>query len=853
MQIKISYFILVLFFVYSLPTKSNDRLQRGLYFHAFEVDKDKRTCLDLTPTKPLVFHQGFSMEFEINLRSYIQTFGYVFRIICNDTINVDFLANITSVTTNFSIVIKNRTVIQYKNSEIGDSIENTWIKVQFAFDPVGNTIMFSLNGVKKETMYTLKDLNRFDVYFGGNTHGIFSTTDITPMTVNNIRFYNEKKKLVRHWELINHLSDVVYDECVFAMATVKNPVWEIDRHAKWERRKTMVFTEQNCQTAFDQNEDCFYFVGNKRIFAYNMKGQKTDTIEILAGSSFNIDRSEQIVYDPNCHELLSYDFESKRLVTFDFNSRHWNNFNDTVIISRYSHHSRLYIAGDSLLVIFGGYGFHRYNSTFYKCRIINNIWEITDLSQSIPPRYLGAMGRLEDRELLYFGGYGNESGLQEEFPRNYYDLFSINIDNVDVKKIWELSNPDEHFTNSNSLVINKDNRKFYALAYPNKRYASVIKLHEYMLDKPEYRIVGDSIPYYFNDIESYCDLFQSSDSSELYAITLYAKGNSFEVNIYSIAFPPLCLDEIAQYPPSPSNHWLWLFVLPIGLAVFFIIYLYRKRKNSQTVTVFSNEPAHENDEAPIVYDHLFDKLKPLSINLLGNFHLVDSNRNEITKNLTPTTTQLLLLLLLSTIKNGKGITSQELKRILWFDKDDDSARNNRNVYVNKLRTILKPFVEIKVVNNKGYWTIQFEKTVFCDYEKALVLMKMLQAGEQFNKKLIVELVDIALKGALLPFVQQTEWLESYQSDYSSYLIECLLKYSKHEEVKTDLLLLLKIADAILLHDNIDEDAIKLKCYALFQSGRKNHALQAFNKFTADYKNLLATNHQLSFEELVRQV
>lgn len=853
MQKKIGYFILVLFLAGSLPIKSNDRLKRGLYFHAFEVDKDQRTCLDLTPQNPLVFRQGFSAEFGLSLRTYIQTFGYVFRIICNDTLNVDFLANITSETTNFSVVIRNRTLIQYKKSEIGAAIENNWINVQFEFDPVNNRISLSLNGIKKEALYALENLTRFNVYFGGNMHGIFSTTDITPMTVKDIRFYDEKKKLVRNWELNNHSSDVVYDECSFARATVKNPAWEIDRHAKWERRKTMTFAELNCQIAFDRSDDRFYVADGKRIISYNMNRQKADTIEIAAGSTFNIDRSNQIVYDPNSHELLSYDFDSKRTAAFNFDTRRWNNFNDSIIISRYSHHSRLFIAEDSMLVTFAGYGFHRYNSMLYKCRIINNKWEIADLSKSVAPRYLGAMGRLEDRELLYFGGFGNESGLQEEFPRNYYDLYSINMDNFEVKNIWELSGPNEHFTNSNSLIIDKDNRKFYALAYPNKRYASVIKLHEYMLDHPGYNIVGDSVPYYFNDIESYCDLFQSSDNSELYAVTLNTRGNSSEINIYSIAFPPLCLNEITQYPPSRTNHILLLFVLSTGVAGFFIFCLYRKRMNHQTSAVSCNEPICNNEEAPVVYDHLPEKTKPSSINLLGNFRIVDGNSNEITKNLTPTTTQLLLLLLLSTIKNGKGITSQELRRILWFDKDDDSARNNRNVYVNKLRAILKPFAEIRVVNYKGYWTIQFEKTVFCDYERTLALMNTLQAGEQFSKRLIAELADLALKGALLPYVQQTEWLESYQSDYTNYLIESLMKYSKHDEVKTDLLLLLKIADAILLHDNIDEDAIRLKCYALFRSGRKNQALQSFNKFTADYKNLLATNHHLVFEDLIQTV
>ena len=849
---KINYFILAIFLLYSLPTKSNDELKRGLFFRSFEVDKDKRTSLDLTPNQSLIFKKGFSMEFDVKLRLAEQTFGYIFRIICNDTLNVDLLADITSNVANFSLVVKNRTAIQFKNSELLHNVEDTWIKVFFVFDPANRQISLSLNGIKKEVSAPVERMNRFSIYFGGNTHRDFSTTDISPMTVKDIRFFDEKQKLVRHWELSKHSSDCVYDECISGKAAVQNPVWEIDRHAKWNKKETMVCAGQNYHIAFNRNDGRIYFAGDRTVFSYDVHLHKMDTVEVISGASFIYGRSNQLVYDDNRCVLLSYSLDGKCQTTFDFSAKSWNNHENLMYEQRHSHHSRLFIPEDSMLVTFGGYGHHRYNSLFYKYHVSKNIWETIHLSNSIQPRYLGSMGRLNDRQLLYFGGFGSETGIQEEFPHNYYDLYSIDVDEQSVKKIWELSNPDEHFTNSNSLVIDKHNGKFYALAYPNKRYASVIKLHEYSLDKPDYHIVGDSIPYYFNDIESYCDLFQTAGNSELYAVTSYVRGNSSEINIYSIAFPPLCLEEITQYPPSRTNIWTLLLLLTIVLAGIVIIFLYRKWKmKRKAVTVSGNSTVHDFEEDLIVYDRLFEKIKPSSINLLGAFQIVNSNRDEITKNFTPTTTQLFLILLMSTIKNGKGITSHELRRILWFDKDDDSARNNRNVYVNKLRAFLKSFPEIKLMNQKGYWTIQYEKTVFCDYKRALVIINKLQADEQFNKKLITELVDIALKGALLPYVQQTEWLEPYQSDYADQLIECLIKYSKRDELKTDLLLLLKLADTILLYDNTDEDAIKLKCYALFRSGKKNQALQVFNKFTADYKNLLGADHHLVFEELVR--
>jgi hypothetical protein len=171
--------------------------------------------------------------------------------------------------------------------------------------------------------------------------------------------------------------------------------------------------------------------------------------------------------------------------------------------------------------------------------IKNKEWKQHDISSSIAPRYLGSLGYLGNDELLYFGGYGSTTGNQEEFPHNYYDLYKVNTKTLEVKKLWEMSSPKEHFANSNSLVVNNDKKTFYNLAYSNTRYSTSLKLIEYSIEKPEFKIVGDTIPYKFKDIESYCDLYYCTQTSELLAITSVSKNNKTEINIYSIAYPPL--------------------------------------------------------------------------------------------------------------------------------------------------------------------------------------------------------------------------------------------------------------------------------------------------------------------------
>ena len=848
------YLLFGVFFLHVSYAISDDRLKGGLFFQSGEVDKDKRTSLNLTPDKALDLSEGFIIEFDLCLRSETQSFGYVFRLIMNDTLNIDLLSDITSEETNYTLIAKNRTLVGYLNDEIG-FVPETWFKVKLRVDPFQNTIDISLNGVEKTVQYATGKPKRFRAYFGGITQDNFATTDIAPMTVRDIRISDLSSHPIRYWKLTSHGHNVVYDECKYDKATTNNPLWIIDSHVNWSKRASFILPEAHYSMTFDQDNDRIFIVKGKKILTYHVRSHTTDTIKVLHGIPFNTEFS-QLEYDPVKKELISYHFESNRLATFNFNTLTWNNENDSVIVPRYWHHSNYYQSSDSVLLSVCGYGFHRYNSILQKYSLATGAWESHPLSTTITPRYLGAMGYIGNNKILYFGGFGNESGRQAEFPRNYYDLFTVDVNTMTAQKIWELPNPCEHFTNSNSLVINHETCKFYALAYPNKRYASVIKLHEYSMDNPVYQVVGDSIPYFFNDIESYCDLYQRSDSAELLAIVSFIRNNLTEINIYSIAFPILKAEEIIQYQMTQTGRQVWRrLVIPAVLVVllFFFIFIFRKRLGKRMVAKnIENKPMPDNEAEPFVNDTLIAEKKRASVYLLGNFQVIDDNGNEITKNFTPTTTQLFLLLLMSTAKNGKGITSKELRNILWFDKEDDSARNNRNVYIAKLRSIMKTFTQIKIENDEGYWTVQSEKTVFCDYERALVLIKMLQtAGERFNKKLLTELVDIALRGTLLPYVKKAEWLEPYQTDYSNLIIECLMRYIRNDALKNDLLLLLKIADVILLHDNIDEDAIRLKCYALLRSGRKNQALQAFNKFTTNYESLLAAKHNLVFDELVK--
>ena len=845
------YLLPLTFALFALSAYGNGNIEKGLFFRSHEVDKDKRTLLNLTPDRPIRFKDAFSMGFDIKLRRGAQNFGYVFHIVADGEQNIDLLVNLDDQSAYATLVVDRQIVIRYGEEEIGDAISNNgWIGVLFSLDSANGNVSLSMNGMKKEAaVSSLAGLDRYEIGFGASARHEFATTDVAPMTVRNIRLTDARDRPVRHWRLDVHATGTVYDECVHAKAVVLNPQWELDSNVNWSDAAGFILPGSLYGITFDRAHDRLFMVKDKTVYVYDARRQVLDTLMARHGRPFNTEFN-QLEYDPVNDRLISYNFLSDTLTSFDFRTSEWDGDDSSFIPTHYMHHSSYYLPSDSMLVTFAGYGYHSYNSLLHKYPLEKRAWESYDLSAEIAPRYLGSMGYEGDGKLLYFGGFGNESGRQQEAPpHNYYDLYCIDIEGSTVEKIWELPDIEEHFSNSNSMVINRKDRVFYSLAYANRQYMSVARLHEYSLDKPQYRAVGDTIPYRFSDVDSYCDLYLSSDSTKLYSVVSYVVDGDTRVEIRQIAYPPLSPQEVVQQlPPISSRRWT-IVAYVIAACALAALAIYRKKKFTSGAGRMDIDKVSDNGEF-FVYDNPNAGSKPSSINLLGDFIITDPDGNDITKNFTPTTKLLFLLLLLTTIKNGRGITSQEFKRFLWSDKDDDSARNNRNVYINKLRSILKSIPGISIVKRDNYWIVQVENNVSCDYCKALKIIRILQNSESFDIRLFVELVDIGLKGILLPYVQQSEWLEPYQSDFGSRIIECLMKYSNREEVASDMQLLLKMADVIQLHDSIDEEAIRLKCRALFRMGHKTQALQAFNKFTADYEYLLAAKHSLVFDDLV---
>lgn len=827
----------------------------GLTFLAHSTNQDQRTTLDLTPATSLSFpEEGFTVGFDLKLRNELYTYGSVVRVIADDSSCFDFISYLLYSRFNIVLTDKDRRV---KNTEIMDSLKivaDRWIHIELQFTK--DRIHILADGMSAELEHSLDNFKDIKIYFGGSKHPRFFSTDVPPMTIRNITLADHHGKTLYKWELAIHDKDKTFDSVGNKQAFVRNGIWEIDKHTKWAALSSFNVRNANPQVAYDEVSGRFFIVGRGQLFIYDVKANRIDSIA-HKGHPY-MGASSQVIYDSKRNRLLSYTPDFKDLNIYDFDRKSWT-LDTPVMIDSRQHHNRVINKKRDELLLFGGYGNHRYNSQLSRMSLEQpQGWTTHSLDSCIYPRYLSGMGQESEDELLIMGGYGNQSGKQEESPGNFYDLYRLDLRTGRCVKLWEFVNDREHFTFGNSMIVDTRSNSVYALTYNNDRYNTSVYLSRFDIrtKQPIQQVVSDSIVYNFLDIHSYCDMFLHKETSSIYAMVMQEKEPGVsKVAFYKLAFPPLSKDEILPHRVGGTKWTVWISGILLTLlcvmgGCFWFIRNNKKRKGSALVA--SGSIANEEKKNVVVEEGATEQ-KVSSVLLLGGFQVFDKQGCNITGNFTPTLKQLFLFLLLNTIKNGKGTTSQCLDETFWFDMSKSSASNNRNVNIRKLRLIIDKIGDINIANKNGYWYLYVGKDVTCDYQEITRLLNQIKnKNEVADKNVINKIIFLASAGALLPNVS-AEWIDEYKSAYYVLLTEILLSVVNRPDIKEDSRLLLKISDAILIVDSIDEDAIQTKCRVLYQMGQKGLSKQCFDKFCVEYERLLNAKPDFSYDDIINSL
>lgn len=827
----------------------------GLYFNSHSVMVGERTSLLLENGEPYTLTDELTLQFDLYLRNET-LFGQILTA-RTDADKCIFLTILTSENNQRLPAL----VIDEQVYELAPGVKiNEWFPVSMTFQPKINTISFNYDGREKKITYPLESVKSLQLFFGIYLDLV---SEIPPMNLRDVRILKDGQPF-RHWKLKQHNQNICYDELHHALAVAGNPNWLIDNHIKW----TEVFSlqaEDLLGSTFDPQTGTFYLVARNNILEFNAITKKKNYLPVKGGYPA-MEAISHFAYDTISHRLLSYSLHQKLLSAYSFETNQWNSVTKNVEEPRYFNHSRAYCEADSSYYMFGGYGFYKFYNDLYKMNPLTGHTEKIDYQPAIPPRTFAAAG-VVGKTLYVFGGRGNESGKQEIMSHNYFDLYAIDLETRQSRKLWTL--PDSvsvNMTLSSTMHYVPSDSAFYV-----GMMSMGGRIMRLSLKDTTYTVVSHAIGNKIDFQEVDFNLYFAPSFSTMFALfDKVQKGGLHNVSICSISWPLKSEADIMQLPEEKSTGFLaawWkllgavLLLMLIGGGIY--MYLFRRRKEvaaelieSQPEAVLpQGEANEESEELLVIQPHpevkkFFDRSKS-SVSLLGVFNVKDKDGKNITSNFTPRLKNLLVILVLYSQKYEQGILIKKLDELLWMDKDEVSARNNRNVSLRKLRVLLSTVGDIEIINDVGFLRIKFGESVFCDYIAGCDCVKEFkQYSEKRDKEVLYKILEILLYGPLLPNTI-TDWLDDFKAAYSTQSIDLLNDLLAAEKQGEDPDLILRIADVMFLHDPLNEEALIAKCKVLCEAGKKGIAKNVYDKFAKEYKEMMGEEYKTPFSDLFK--
>ncbi|MDR1527510.1 MAG: hypothetical protein LBS46_07575 [Dysgonamonadaceae bacterium] len=773
----------------------------------------------------------FTMELDVFLRNEDIKFGYVFRVISNTGENFDFIVNNE---------LKAFFVVNNHDFQLKTILNpEQWIHMAFTVNKKQNCISFRFNDeIIHCHPHELKNIKNLNICFGKCDFKNFLTNDVAPVIMRNIRIYYNNKEL-HHWILNKHGTNIVFDELRNMPAIASNPFWTMDNRAYWKKIAEFQSTLFP-QITFDSIHNLIYILNSNELISYSLSTFSTKRIKCnseIRGKFYN-----HLLFDPVSSRLFFYSIEKEQNYYYDFAGNSWTGYQPDEDEPTHAHQNRYISNCDSSLYLFGGYGFYKYKSDFFKINLKTGERNCYDFSHTITPRYLAAMGGNNGGDKVYIlGGRGSEMGRQELSPKNFSDLYEVDLKTLKVNYLFDIDKDgDKGNVYSNSLIVDENDKNIYVLVYPNKTYASSISLIKINLETQKEEVLADSIEFYFQDITSFCDLYYSEQLSQLVAVASYSKDQQTScIQVYTLDYPPLNQQDAIQHISVNRINKLWFFVAgALFLMIIFRIIKKNVRKQSKKKNETNQEkPEMDSNPEDILKEKAYYDFKKKSILFLGGFQVFNKNGENITGEFAPTLKYILVLMIL--YSNQKGISSSKLQELLWFDKTEEAARNNRNVNISKLRVILQELGNIDITNQNGYWTIVFPDDIFSDYKETLRLINKIQNETITSKEDLLRLLSLLDYGPMLPNIQ-LEWIDNFKTGFTNSVIDTLMYIvdNKNNSFYNNQDIRLKIADSLLKLDSICEEAISIKCKAFIQMGKKSLAKVTFDNFTKEYKALL---------------
>lgn len=233
----------------------------------------------------------------------------------------------------------------------------------------------------------------------------------------------------------------------------------------------------------------------------------------LAGSFF--DSGSERLY---AYEVYTENGDSEPMIaSLDLHTLGWRVESYSRLSMQLHHHCSYYDAVRKRYTIFGGFGNMYYSNKFYMFNAEEGRWN-TQGSLSgdfLCPRYFSSAGYLDSNHSVYiFGGMGNESGDQVIGRCYFHDFYKVDLQEMRVQKLWDISEGQPNMVPAQDMVILNDSC-FYVLRYPESVSNSFLHLYRFSVEDGSCHILGDSIPIYSDKITTNARLYYNERQSRL--------------------------------------------------------------------------------------------------------------------------------------------------------------------------------------------------------------------------------------------------------------------------------------------------------------------------------------------------
>lgn len=816
--------------------------ETGLFFNSHRMPQDERTSLNITPDGAFDCSDEFVLEFDILSRFEEYAYGYVFRIIADDAICLDMLSNIgwnrvELVLSHDHVLLERKSIAETGRFYSG---EYSHVRVKVNRD---RTIICNIDGNDFEMKQRFPECRRVKIFFGATRHPLFESNDVPPFSLKDVIFRDSDSKLY-HWKLGAHIGNAVLDEQRQAKAEAVNAEWLIDARYKWKRLFSRDVNSRHPQLAFDPEGDRVMLALPDSVVFYDMASGKVSSMAAAGGHPIS-ECGTQMYYDPHENELCCYSMNSDACSHFDISKGRW----DAALVETWpqkSGQSAVLDPENRKQYIFGGYANHSYSSNLLVRDLDSGEVEAKDLSEAISPRYFSSVAMLPDGRLFVAGGYGSLTGRQADVPFNAYDSYFIDPSGS-VGKGPALVMPDDSpaVFAGQGLVHGSDPKHVYALSFNNNRYKTQLQLVRISITDGAVEKLSAPIDYMFSDINSSAELSFSADSTMLFAYVLNSeKDNLNSLDIYSLAFPPVSERETLQVLEDrgwdmETTLFVLLLAMIAGSAAIWFAAVRRERKSDRLFDSLMTQSSQKVER------------KKYDIAMLGGLQILNAEGEDITSSFQPMLRKMMCLFVTGSVRDHKGLTSDYVDELLWPGMDKASASNNRNVNIRKLRMLLSGMKDVSLVYSKNIWTLVMGDGLRCDYVEICRLMQ----ENDFSKaspELIDSLAALASRGPLLSDMMG-EWADQLKSSYAQSLDDALMDAVKNPVCQSDPLILIRVADAMLVQDSLNEYSVKLKCRTLYGLGRKSYARKVYDYFSSEYERVMGVLPDFSFSDCLKNI